>query len=115
MRHARRLATRSFRAAEREFLAEGPQAVREALAEPGVVVEVFASVEASERHPELASQAEASDVAWHVVTDDVMADVADAVTPQGLVARCRSIVRSLAELPVDTGFVVVCADIRDPG
>ena len=56
-----------------------------------------------------------ADVEWHVVTDDVVAEVADSVTPQGLVARCRSIVRSLAELPADVGFVVVCADIRDPG
>jgi RNA methyltransferase, TrmH family len=31
------------------------------------------------------------------------------------VARCRSIVRPLAELPDGVGFVVVCADIRDPG
>lgn len=115
VKHARRLATRSFRATEREFLAEGPQAVREALAEPGVVIEVFATVDASDRHPDLEARAEASDADWHVVTDDVVAEVADSVTPQGLVARCRSIVRSLAELPADVGFVVVCADIRDPG
>jgi TrmH family RNA methyltransferase len=115
VKHARRLATRSFRTTEREFLAEGPQSVREALAESGVVIEVFATVEASDRHPELATQAEAADVEWHVVTDDVVAEVADSVTPQGLVARCRSTVRSLAELPADVGFVVVCADIRDPG
>lgn len=89
--------------------------MREALAEPGVVVEVFASVEASERHPEMIAQAESADVTWHVVTDDVVAEVADAVTPQGLVARCRSLVRTLAELPDDAGFVVVCVDIRDPG
>lgn len=115
VKHARRLASRSFRAAEHEFLAEGPQAVREALTEPGVVIEVFASVDASDRHPELVARAESMDTAWHVVTDDVVAEVADAVTPQGLVARCRSGVRSLAEMPADLGFVVVCADIRDPG
>ena len=115
VKHARRLATRSFRATEHEFLAEGPQAVREALAESGVVIEVFATVDASDRHPDLVARAGAADVEWHVVTDDVVAEVADSVTPQGLVARCRSIVRSLAELPADVGFVVVCADIRDPG
>lgn len=115
VKHARRLATRSFRAAEHEFLAEGPQAVREALGEPGAVLEVFASVDASERHPELVAQAGASGIDWHVVTDDVVAEVADSVTPQGLVARCRSIIRSLADLAADAGFVVVCADVRDPG
>ena len=115
MKHARRLATRSFRATESEFLAEGPQAVREALGEPDVVIEVFATVDATERHPDLATKAEAAHAEWHVVTDDVVAEVADAVTPQGLVARCRSIVRSLDELAADVGFAVVCADIRDPG
>jgi len=115
VKHARRLATRSFRAAEREFLAEGPQAVREALGESGVVIEVFATVDASDRHPDLVERAGAADVEWHVVTDDVVAEVADSVTPQGLVARCHSMVRPLADLPADVGFVVVCADIRDPG
>ncbi len=115
VKHARRLASRAFRATEHEFLAEGPQAVREALADAGVVVEVFASVEATDRHPDLMALAGAADVEWHVVTDDVVAEVADAVTPQGLVARCRSLVLSLAELPADATFVVVCADIRDPG
>jgi TrmH family RNA methyltransferase len=115
VKHARRLATRAFRAAEHEFLAEGPQAVREALAEDDVVIEVFASAEASERHRELAALAHEAGADWHVVTDDVVTEVADAVTPQGLVARCRSLVRSLDELPDELGFVVVCADIRDPG
>ncbi len=115
VKHARRLASRSFRASEGEFLAEGPQAVREALGEPGVVVEVFASVEATERHRELVDRAATAEVTWHVVTDDVVTEVADAVTPQGLVARCRSRVLSLDELPAHVDFVVVCADIRDPG
>lgn len=115
MRHARRLSTRAFRAKTGEFLAEGPQAVREALGVEGVVLEVFATADASERHPELESLAGGAGLDWHVVTDDVVAEVADSVTPQGLVARCRSVVGTLVELPAAVGFVVVCADIRDPG
>ncbi|RYJ05623.1 MAG: RNA methyltransferase, partial [Actinomycetales bacterium] len=80
MKHARRLATRAFRAKTNEFLAEGPQAVREALAHPVPPLEVFATVEATERHPELA-------VVDHVPLD-VVAEIADAVNPQGVVARC---------------------------
>ena len=38
---AQRLAKRAFRARDRRFLAEGPQAVREAVARPGTVLEVF--------------------------------------------------------------------------
>jgi TrmH family RNA methyltransferase len=112
VKHGRRLATRAFRAETGEFLAEGPQAVREALAVPGVVVEVFATADATRRHRDLADAA--GDV-WHEVADDVVAAVADAVHPQGVVARCRSVVGELDQLPDTARFVVVCADVRDPG
>lgn len=108
---ARRLATRAFRVKSGEFIAEGPQAVREALTGEGVVIEVFATVEATERYPELEAQAET----WHVVTDDVVEAIADSVTPQGLVARCHSVLGTLSDLPADVRLVVVCAEIRDPG
>lgn len=108
---ARRLATRAFRAKTGEFLAEGPQAVREALAEREVVIEVFATADATERYRELADRAGT----WHVVTDDVVEEIADSVTPQGLVARCRSILTALDDVPEDARLVVVCAQIRDPG
>lgn len=108
---ARRLATRAFRTKTGEFLAEGPQAVREALAERDVVIEVFATVDATERYPELVGLAET----WHVVTDNVVEEIADSVTPQGLVARCRSILTTLDDVPEDARLVVVCAQIRDPG
>ncbi|WP_313406490.1 RNA methyltransferase [Aeromicrobium sp.] len=107
----RRLATRAFRVKTGEFVAEGPQAVREALAERDVVIEVFATVEATERYPELEAQAET----WHVVTDDVVEAIADSVTPQGLVARCHSVLGTLTDVPADARLVVVCAEIRDPG
>ena len=50
---ARRLTRRASRMSAGLFLAEGPQAVREALARPGCVVEVFATVEGSERYDDL--------------------------------------------------------------
>lgn len=108
---ARRLATRAFRVKTGEFLAEGPQAVREALTYPDAVIEVFATVDATERYPELEAIAET----WHVVTDDVVEEIADSVTPQGLVARCRSILTTIDDVPPDAQLVVVCAEIRDPG
>lgn len=116
MKHARRLATRAFRTSEGEFLAEGPQAVREALAVVGATVEVFAGVEASDQHTDLRRAAEASGVPWHVVTDDVIVAITDTVQPQGLVARCKAVDITLAALlATRPEFVVVCADIRDPG
>ncbi len=111
VRHARRLATRAFRDKTSEFLAEGPQAVREAVA-AGVVLEVFATAEATRRYADIVAAAPD----WQVVAPEVVAEVADAVAPQGMVARCRSVVRSLADVDLSGArLVVVCADVRDPG
>lgn len=113
VKHASRLATRSFRQQQREFLAEGPQAVREALTLPGTVREIFVTAEAAERHPELVP---ATGTLVHVVDERVLKAVADTVQPQGIVARCAFVDRSLAELITpDLELVVLCADVRDPG
>ena len=48
---ARRLTSRKGRREAGRFLAEGAQAVREALAD-GAAVEVFATAEAMDRHPD---------------------------------------------------------------
>jgi TrmH family RNA methyltransferase len=113
---ARRLARRVSRAQNRLFLAEGPQAVREALALPGCSVEVFAVASAADAHPELLSEAVAGDVAWHVVEDAALASLAETVHPQGVVAVCRFLDRPLADvLTPAPALVAVCADVRDPG
>lgn len=114
VKHAKRLATRAFRADTGEFLAEGPQAVREAL-DTDATLEVFATAAATEHHPELRAKAESAAIAWHVVTDDVVEAIADSVTPQGLVARCVSTIGTLDDLAADAALVLVCADMRDPG
>lgn len=116
MKHARRLATRAFRADHREFLAEGPQAVREALATPHATLEVFATVDATGRHDDLVEAARSSGVTWHIVTGDVVEALTDTLQPQGVVARCVMLDRPLAALlDREPTFLVVCADIRDPG
>ena len=116
MKHARRLATRAFRESSGEFLAEGPQAVREALDVDGAVIEVFATAAATDQHSALQQAAEAAGIAWNVVTDDIIEAIADTLQPQGLVARCTAIDRTLDELiAANPTFIVVCADIRDPG
>ena len=125
--YASRLATRSFRFEHREFLAEGPQAVREALKVNGVVVEIFVTDDAATRHPELlpaditvrgnavdAIRVDAIEV--HRVDERVLKAIADTVQPQGIVARCRFVDRALADvLAPAPKLVVICSDIRDPG
>jgi RNA methyltransferase, TrmH family len=121
---ARQLARRSSRQRTRLFLAEGPQAVREALAwgQPeadgagGVVTELFVTAEARSRHDELTAQAAARGVPVLVVSGQVMAELAQTVTPQGLLAVCRFIDVPLQRLTAASPrLVVLLANVRDPG
>jgi TrmH family RNA methyltransferase len=113
---ARRLHKRAFREADRRFLAEGPQAVREALATPGAVVEVLATGDASRRHPELPGAAAAAGIPWHTASGAVMSELAGTVTPQGVVAICAMTTMTLSQVfEAGPRLVAVLAQVRDPG
>jgi RNA methyltransferase, TrmH family len=113
---ARRLQRRRDRDQQGLFLAEGPQAVREALARPDTVVELFATDDAFDRHHAIINSARGAQVKLSLVTDEALAALAETVTPQGVVAVCRhldvSLGHALAERP---RLVAVLADIKDPG
>ncbi|MGQ0625524.1 MAG: TrmH family RNA methyltransferase [Sporichthyaceae bacterium] len=117
---ARRLAKRAFRAQARRFLAEGPQAVREALALTDCVAEVFLTAEAAARHGELIGAATVAGVPLTQVSGAVMESLAGTVTPQGLVAVCRFLDVSL-DAALDAApsgsprLVALLAQARDPG
>ncbi len=113
---AQRLAKRAFRARERRFLAEGPQAVREAVASPGTVHELFVTRDALLRHPEIVAAAEQAGARTHLVSGEVMAAVSQTVTPQGLVAVCALLDQPLAALlATRPRLLAVLAHARDPG
>ncbi|GLY73520.1 TrmH family RNA methyltransferase [Actinoallomurus iriomotensis] len=113
---ARRLAKRAFRRREHRFLAEGPQAVREALALNGVLAELFATAEAENRHQDLIAQAEKAGVPIFRVSGEVMAELAQTVTPQGLLAVCEFVDVALDKaLSPAPRLVTVLAHVRDPG
>ncbi len=111
---ARKLTRRSVRTAERLFLAEGPQAVREALALPGCAREVYAV--SSEAHPDLVAAARAAGVAWHLVDEPGLASLTETVHPQGVVAVCGFLDVPVADvLAQRPSLLALCADVRDPG
>ncbi|WDZ82362.1 TrmH family RNA methyltransferase [Micromonospora cathayae] len=113
---ARRLHRRRDRDSTGRFLAEGPQAVREALTRPGLVVELFGTPAALDRYRDLAARAATADVPVSEVTDEALAALTETVAPQGLVAVCRHL-----DVPLDRALtaghrlVAVLAGIRDPG
>jgi TrmH family RNA methyltransferase len=105
---ARRLTRRSARRETGRFLAEGAQAVREALA-AGAVLELFATAGAIERHPDLT--ADASEI-----SEKDAAALSETVTPQGLVAVCRLIQPDLAALTARAPrLIAVLVEPNDPG
>ncbi|MET7715772.1 RNA methyltransferase [Streptomyces sp. NPDC005407] len=118
---ARRLAKRAFRGKERLFIAEGPQAVREAVAHRGpsgepTLVELFTTVEAAERYADIVDAARAAGVRVHHASDAVLAEVSQTVTPQGLVGVCRFLDSPFEDiLAARPKLVAVLAHVRDPG
>ncbi|GIJ10165.1 RNA methyltransferase [Micromonospora andamanensis] len=113
---ARRLQRRRERDTTGRFLAEGPQAVREALGRPGTVLELFGTPAALDRYADLAATAARDDVPVSEVTDDAVAALAETVAPQGLVAVCQHLdVALTVALSRSPRLVAVLADIRDPG
>ncbi|MFG2870394.1 TrmH family RNA methyltransferase [Streptomyces sp. NPDC048338] len=118
---ARRLAKRNFRGKDRLFIAEGPQAVREAVAHRGgdgapTLVELFTTVEAAERYDGIIAAALAAGARVHHASDAVLAEVSQTVTPQGLVGVCRFLDSPFEEiLAARPKLVAVLAHVRDPG
>jgi TrmH family RNA methyltransferase len=86
---ARRLLRRRHRDEAGRFLAEGPQAVREALIPPDLVDELFVTADGAARHTDLVTAAQAGGVSVWPVTEQALAALSETVTPQGLVAVCR--------------------------
>jgi len=113
---ARQLAKKAFRERSRSFLAEGPQAVREAVRQPGVLTELFTTSTGRGRHPELVARAVSQGVPVHEVSGEVMSELAQTITPQGLLGVCRFI-----DVPLETlltgslRLVALLANVRDPG
>nr|WP_279582149.1 RNA methyltransferase [Fodinicola feengrottensis] len=117
---ARKLMRRSHRDKAGQFLAEGPQAVAEAVARaadsPGAATDVYATEEAAGRYPELLEAAERRGVRVSVATDSAVAGLSETVTPQGLVAVCGfldvPLATALTGLPA---LVAVMVEANDPG
>ncbi len=121
-----RLAGRPSRLRRREFLAEGPQAVREALrlhlerreaGDGDVVVGAYATPEALERHADIAALlARDGAPVLRQATPEVLSAMSSTVTPQGFVAVCRFVDVPLEDvLAAGPRLVAVLVEVRDPG
>ena len=113
---ARQLGKRALRQRARAFLAEGPQAVGEALAAGDVVSQLFITATAQARYGDLGSRAAAQGAEVHPVSGEVMAELAQTVTPQGVLAVCRFIDVPLAAVTGSLAGEGGCAEgVSPPG
>ncbi|WP_353081580.1 TrmH family RNA methyltransferase [Tessaracoccus lapidicaptus] len=109
LRSVRRLTQRRGRDVTGQFLVEGRQAVREALAAADIVEQVI--VDDPAKHSDLL--AGVSVPVWQ--TDEhQMRQLSDTVTPQGILAVCRQLAFGWEALD-GARLVVICAQVRDPG
>src|SRR5580693_8218717 len=116
LKAARRLTKRAFRQRERAFLAEGPQAVAEAFHCGARVTDLFVTVPARSRHHDLITAMAGAGISVHVVSGEIMDELAQTVTPQGLLAVCGFIDVPLSEIITPApSLVALLANVRDPG
>jgi TrmH family RNA methyltransferase len=116
MRAVRQLGKRALRERARAFLVEGPQAVAEALACDAGLTELYLTAEGSSRYPELTARARELGADVQLVSGEVMAGLAQTVTPQGVLGVCGFVDVPMSGLTAaDPRLVVVLAQVRDPG
>jgi TrmH family RNA methyltransferase len=117
VRAVAKLAKRDARSQTGLFLLEGPQAVAEALTfRPDLLVDLFATPTALERHAELGRAAAAAGLEPEFVTEQVLDAMADTVTPQGVIAVCRQFPTALKDiLASGPRLIAVLEEVRDPG
>lgn len=132
VRDIAKLSTRRGRTKKKQFMVEGPQAVREALKahlQSPVLDAVYVTESAYERHPDIAELLEQAHgtptpeegrrVFMRVVTDEVLAAMADSVTPQGIIAISFMVDTSFSVLwgenALNPKLIAVLSRIQDPG
>lgn len=117
VRAVAKLAKREARSQTGLFLLEGPQAVSEALKfRPELLVDLFATPTALERHTGLADAAREAGLDAEFVTEHVLEAMADTVTPQGIVAVCQQFPTSVKDIfASEPRLVAILEEVRDPG
>jgi len=122
VRSVRALSRRAVRERDRLFLAEGPQAVAEAVAHrPDTVQDLYFESQPGTRQSvirqvAILDEARAKGVAIRQVSHEVLVAMSDALVPQGLVAVCRPVDVDLdTVLDPSPRLLVILTNVRDPG
>jgi len=80
------------------------------------ITDLFATVPARSRHHDLVTSIAAAGIPVHVISGEVMSELAQTVTPQGLLAVCGFVDVPLTEITAGQArLVALLANVRDPG
>lgn len=116
IKNAAQLLRKKERLARGRFLVEGPHAVLEALKSGAKLQVIYATVAGRANNFAVDRAADAAGVRLETVTAEVLAQLTDTVTPQGVVAVAEiPTVANLAEVLQGAQLVAVLHDVRDPG
>lgn len=98
------------------FLLEGPQGLKELVASPQQVREVYATADCLERYDAEFASLDRAGIDIQSVSERVLETLSDTKTPQGVVAVCRQLDVSLDQVMAhQPKLVAVLSQIRDPG
>jgi len=108
VKSVRALSRRSVRVDTGRFLAEGPQAVREAVRHAAAdVVDVYTTAEAAQRFAaDIIEPAREAGLFVHEVSEQVLVAMCDTGSPQGIAAVCRVVSGGCPGLPRGPGRAV---------
>jgi TrmH family RNA methyltransferase len=106
------LSSSSYRQSEKSFVIEGVRLVEEAIASGWTLRELYTSANLNQRGRSLAVDAVKTGCCWMEVSDEVMAEISDTETPQGIVAVLTF---QILPLPEKLDFILILDAIRDPG
>ncbi|WP_068259465.1 TrmH family RNA methyltransferase [Janibacter limosus] len=117
MKSVRGLSRRSVRRRTGRVLVEGPQGVREAVRfAPERILDLYVTAEAAHRYADFVEPARAAGVFVHEVSDEVLAAMCDADTPQGTAAVVDWSAAELTPvLDAQPRLLVLLTHVRDPG
>jgi RNA methyltransferase, TrmH family len=90
--------------------------VAEALASGATITELYVTTPAQSRHADLIAQAAGAGIPIRLISGEAMSELAQTVTPQGLLAVCGFVDVPLEQVTAaHPRLVAVLANVRDPG
>jgi RNA methyltransferase, TrmH family len=90
--------------------------VAEALASGATITELYVTAPARTRHADLIAHAAGAGIPIHVISGEAMSELAQTVTPQGMLAVCGFVDVPLEQVSsAHPRLVAILANVRDPG